>query len=211
MRQQTTKILFDYWNEVRGTRVTPRRFDIEPARIAAILPETFILERHDASTYRFRLAGTRICDRFRVELRNRNFFDLVGLDHHPILKDYLRVIAERGAAGLFEFETKDAERGSGRMEILILPLTDTRDVVTRFVGSMSIVDAPSWPDTAITLKAMLRHELVWPDGRPNAPAIANPPRPPFRPIISPARVVTSKLRKFRVYDGGKSDCPAKNT
>ena len=97
------------------------------------------------------------------------------------------------------------------MEILILPLTDKRDVVTRFVGSMSIVDAPSWPDTAITLKAMLRHELVWPDGRPNAPAIANPPRPPFRPIISRARVVTSKLRKFRVYDGGKSDCPAKNT
>ena len=41
---------------------------------------------------------------------------------------------------------------------------------------------------------MLRHELIWPDGRPNAPIIANQSQPPFRPIISPARIVTSKTR-----------------
>ena len=211
MRQQTSQILFDYWNEVRGNRVTPRRSDIEPARIAAILPETFILERHDASTYRFRLAGTRICDRFCVELRNRNFFDLVSLDDHVVLKDRLRIIGERSAAGLFEFETRDADRNSGRMEVLILPLTDTRDVVTRFVGSMSLFEAPAWPDTAISIKALLRHELIWPDGRPNAPVDTHRAPPPFRPMTPPTRIVTSNTRKFRVYDGGKSDSPTKNT
>lgn len=211
MRQQTNQILFDYWNEVRGNRPTPRRFDIEPARIAAILPETFILERHDASTYRFRLAGTRICDRFSVELRNRNFFDLVEQDDHVILKDRLRVIGERGAAGLFEFETKDADRKSGRMEVLILPLTDTRDVVTRFVGSMSQFDAPVWPDAAVAIKALLRHELIWPDGKPNAPINADCAPPAFRPMAPPTRIVTSSTRRFRVYDGGKSDSPAKGT
>jgi hypothetical protein len=211
MRQQTNQILFDYWNEVRGNRLTPRRFDIEPARIAAILPETFILERHDASTYRFRLAGTRICDRFSVELRNRNFFDLVALDDHVILKERLRIIGERGAAGLFEFETRDADRNSGRMEVLILPLTDTRDVVTRFVGGMSLFEAPAWPNTAITIKALLRHEVIWPDGKPNAPAGAAYAPPPFRPMTPPTRTVTSNTRRFRVYDGGKLDSPTKST
>jgi hypothetical protein len=211
MRQQTNQILFDYWNEVRGSRLTPRRFDIEPARIAAILPETFILERHDASTYRFRLAGTRICDRFSVELRNRNFLDLIELDDHAILQDRLRIIGERGAAGLFEFETKDAERRSGRMEVLILPLMDTRDVVTRFVGSMSLFDAPAWPHAAVTIKGLLRHELIWPDGKPNLPINPAHAPPAFRPMSPPTRIVTSNSRKFRVYDGGKSESPAKGT
>lgn len=211
MRQQTNQILFDYWNKVRGDRLTPRRFDIEPARIAAILPETFILERHDASTYHFRLAGTRICDRFSVELRNRNFLDLVEIDDHVVLKERFRIISERGAAGLFEFETKDADRNSGRMEVLILPLMDTRDVVTRYVGSMSHFDAPAWPQVAITIKALLRHELIWPDGKPNAPINVEHAPPAFRPIVPPTRIVTSNSRKFRVYDGGKSDSPAKGT
>ena len=211
MRQQTNQILFDYWNEVRGNRPTPRRFDIEPARIAAILPETFILERHDASTYRFRLAGTRICDRFSVELRNRNFLDLVQTDDHTVLKELFRVMSERGAAALFEFETKDADRNSGRMEILILPLMDTRGAVTRFVGSMSYFDAPAWPQTAIIIRSLLRHELIWPDGKPNAPIHTEHSTPEFRPIVLPTRVVTSNSRRFRVYDGGKSDSPMKGT
>lgn len=211
MRQQTNQILFDYWNGVRGDRLTPRRFDIEPARIAAILPETFILERHDASTYRFRLAGTRICDRFSVELRNRNFLDLVDIDDHVLLKERLRIISERGAVGLFEFETRDADRNSGRMEVLILPLMDTRDVVTRFVGSMSHFDAPAWPQSAIIIKALLRHELIWPDGKPNAPFNPAHSPPAFRPVVLPTRIVASNSRKFRVYDGGKSGDPTKAT
>jgi hypothetical protein len=211
MRQQTNQILFDYWNEVRGNRLTPRRFDIEPARIAAILPETFILERHDASTYRFRLAGTRICDRFSVELRNRNFLDLAAQDDHVVLKERLRIIGERGAAGLFEFETKDADRRSGRMEVLILPLMDTRDVVTRFVGSMSPFDAPAWPQAAVNLKGLLRHELIWPDGKPNASLSPAHVPPAFRPMSPPTRIVTSNSRRFRVYEGGKSDSPVKGT
>ena len=48
MKHKTSNILYSYWNKVRGDRVTPRRFEIEPAQIAAILPATFILERVDA-------------------------------------------------------------------------------------------------------------------------------------------------------------------
>ena len=63
MKQSTIQVLFGYWNEVRGERLAPRRFEIEPARIATILPETFILERLDSETFPYRLAGTKICDR----------------------------------------------------------------------------------------------------------------------------------------------------
>ena len=75
LKHKTSEALFSYWNKVRGNRTTPRRFEIEPGKIAAILPSTFILERIDAETYRFRLAGTHVCDMFGVELRGTNFLD----------------------------------------------------------------------------------------------------------------------------------------
>ena len=45
MQQKTTKVLYNYWNDVRDGRLAPRRFDIEPARISEVLPDTFMLER----------------------------------------------------------------------------------------------------------------------------------------------------------------------
>ena len=75
MRSKTSQILFNYWNDVRQNRLAPKRFEIEPSRIAPILSETFILERLDWDSYRFRLAGTRICDEFGVEFRGTDFLD----------------------------------------------------------------------------------------------------------------------------------------
>ncbi|MEO1694679.1 MAG: PAS domain-containing protein, partial [Pseudomonadota bacterium] len=47
MKHSTSHSLYAYWNEVRDGRPAPRRFEIEPSRIAHILSETLILERVD--------------------------------------------------------------------------------------------------------------------------------------------------------------------
>ena len=47
MQQTTTRQLYAYWDRVRNGRVTPRRFEIEPAKIANLLPETLIAECED--------------------------------------------------------------------------------------------------------------------------------------------------------------------
>ncbi|WP_372930848.1 PAS domain-containing protein, partial [Methyloceanibacter sp.] len=44
MQQPTSKQLFAYWDHIRNGRIAPRRFEIEPAKIANILRETFIAE-----------------------------------------------------------------------------------------------------------------------------------------------------------------------
>ena len=51
-------------------------FEVEPAKIAALLPETFIAEGAGLLGCRFRLAGTKICEQFGRELRGA---DLLGL------------------------------------------------------------------------------------------------------------------------------------
>ena len=75
MKQRTLQTLYGYWNEARAGRLAPLRLEIEPSRIAGILAETFMLERMDAATYQYRLAGTRLCELFGSELRGMNFLD----------------------------------------------------------------------------------------------------------------------------------------
>ncbi len=62
MQQPTSRQLYAYWDRVRNGRIAPKRFEIEPAKIAPLLPETFITEATGLRTYRFRLAGTKICE-----------------------------------------------------------------------------------------------------------------------------------------------------
>ncbi len=73
--QRSLQTLFNYWNQVRAGRIAPHRLEIEPSRIAGILAETFMLERVEAGTYQFRLAGTRLCELFGSELRGKNFLE----------------------------------------------------------------------------------------------------------------------------------------
>lgn len=207
MRQRTSQLLYGYWNEVRGRRVAPRRFEIEPARITSILPETFVLERQGNSIYCFRLAGTRICEQFAQELRNSNLLDLVPPIDRTIVEDRLGVIATQGAVGVFEFETATGDQ-AGRCEMIVLPLTDARDMVTRFLGALTPIGGTSWLGTGgLKLRALVRDELVWPDGRPYPLIERGRMAPVFRPPQTVARVVRANEREFRVFDGGLAGAP----
>jgi hypothetical protein len=206
MQQHTSQILYGYWNEVRGPRVAPRRFEIEPSRITSILPETFILERQGAASYCFRLAGTRICDQFAQELRNRDVLDVVPALARLTLEDRLGVIAAQGAVGVFEFETVAGDC-VGRCEMIVLPLTDARDMVTRFLGAISPIRG-NWLGTgALSLRALVRDELIWPDGRPYPLLERGRMAPVFRPTLPTSRVVKANEREFRVFDGGLARLP----
>jgi len=205
MRQRTNQLLYTYWNDVRGKRMAPRRFDIEPARIATILPETFILEQQDDCHYRFRLAGTQICEQFGGELKNYNFLHLVARDDRLTVEDRMSVIAERGAVGLFEFETIAIGGQTGRMEVVVLPLTDAANAPTRFLGAMSAYDVSAWPGHGPTsLRCLIRSELIWPDGRPHSVTERDSAQAPPPVLLPAARVVRMNERQFRVFDGGRS-------
>jgi hypothetical protein len=64
MQQPTSRQLYAYWDAVRNGRIAPRRSEIEPAKIASLLPQTFTAERTGLLGVRFRLAGTKICAQF---------------------------------------------------------------------------------------------------------------------------------------------------
>src|SRR5215204_152977 len=73
MKHTTTRTIFSYWDALRGERAAPERGEIEPGEIRHILADTFILEVTGARSAAIRLAGTRICAFFALELRGEAF------------------------------------------------------------------------------------------------------------------------------------------
>ncbi|HEY0354137.1 MAG TPA: PAS domain-containing protein, partial [Enterovirga sp.] len=59
MKHATSRMLFSYWDSLRGERAAPERSDVEPGAIRHILADTFILGIDGEAGATFRLAGTR--------------------------------------------------------------------------------------------------------------------------------------------------------
>ena len=203
MNTKTSQLLYAYWNEVRGSRVAPRRFEIEPARISTVLPETFILERIEGGVFRFRLAGTRILENFGHELRGSNFIELWSVEDRKAVAVNLSNVTEQGGVAILRFSAKCGEGRSANFEAMLLPLVHTDKVIDRIVGAISCISPPPWlAETRLDERALTDHHTLWPDGRPHAVVTRGEKQAPILPHTRGARLVRFDRRQFRVYDGG---------
>ena len=203
MRHQTSQILYAYWNDVRGERSAPRRFDIEPAQLGTVLAETFILECDAAQSASFRLAGTKICDTFGREFRGESFYDVFGTHDRGTLMQAIDEVQQQAAVLVVDAEVNVANQGTVAFEILLLPLVHTGTTISRILGSVAAIDPPSWLGTErLPRLDMTYHQHIWPDGRPHAIAekFRNPPA--LIPELVGARIVRINRRSFRILDGG---------
>ncbi|MBY0226996.1 MAG: PAS domain-containing protein [Hyphomicrobium sp.] len=207
MRHKASQHLYDYWNRLRGSRLAPRRFEIEPASIGDALPDTFILERRDAGTFPYRLAGTRLCERFKKEFRGHDFLASWNAQDISTLRSRLNAISAHGGVILLLANTETASGKSLQVEILILPLVHGHVCADRFLGVVSPLTAPSWLGLE-PLEAMhlATDEIIWPDGHAQASVAGTDDiddrQSPFVERIRQSRIVRSDRRQFRVFDGG---------
>jgi hypothetical protein len=204
MKQRTVQTLYAYWNALRAGRVAPRRLEIEPSRISSLLPETFMLERTGLGVFRYRLAGTRLCEIFGAELRETNALDGWSETDRATLARHLATTCEQGAATLLTIE---ADAGAARrlqIEAIFLPLIHAANTMDRVIGAMAAAAAPHWLGyEPLRAKRILRHELIWPDGRPHSVVERAGGKSPFLAVVSAGRSVNDERRKFRVFDGGR--------
>jgi hypothetical protein len=205
LKHKTSQTLFSYWDKVRGNRGTPRRFEIDPGKIAAILPATFILEKVDADHYRFRLAGTQVCDMFGTELRGTNFLAGWTAGDRTSLVRHLAALSKQGAVETVHMEAAPLARPSTPFEMILLPLRHTGESIDRVLGSLAPLSPPDWlGELPLTSKRIISQELIWPSGLEN-PADESTSRDKTVPVLAPTdhtRVVRSERRQFRVFEGG---------
>ncbi|HXG77830.1 MAG TPA: PAS domain-containing protein [Methyloceanibacter sp.] len=167
MQQPVSRQLYAYWDSVRNGRVAPRRFEIEPARIAPLLPQTFIAESAGRLGYRFRLAGTKICEQFGRELRGADLVELWGVSDRAAMASLLRNIFCDAAVGYGRFRSYTATERHADFELLLLPLIHGGEAVNRILGAITAIEPPFW----LGAEPLARQELIelnlhWPDGVP---------------------------------------------
>lgn len=205
MQEAVSQSLYSYWDALRGSRPAPKRFEIEPSRIANTLPDTFILERVNYTNARFRLAGTRITDALGMELRGKNLFELFKIDDRRTLQNQIELVASRCAVGLFHMAAESAEGKSTTFEVLILPLMHTSETIERFLGSISSREKPDWLGSVPLIRQkLIHHEIIWPGRGRSENERDFHYQAPVLHTRREARIVRSARRQFRVFDGGLS-------
>lgn len=218
MRHAASEALYAYWNEVRRGRLAPERLEIQPARLGHLLRDTFILERINERTFRFRLTGTRVSQRFGMDLRSIDFLDRWNASDHGMLKHHLASVTDRGCAAVLTAETQtlvaDANARPANpltFEILVLPLVHTRNAIDRLLCAIAPLDEPPPPPNArLASLKLVGAEPFWPDGYPHDGGDLFAERdyrhvPVLASHVRMARIVRRGRRQFRVYEGGRKD------
>ncbi|WP_310619358.1 PAS domain-containing protein [Flexibacterium corallicola] len=221
MKHGSTCQLFDYWNELRGQRKTPERGDIQPSAIKALLRDTFILEMRNADSYRYRLAGTRLCSLFCKELRGREFLNMWnGEDTHTISAS-LQSVTKKRVPAFLEITSKTDNGQIVNLEMLLLPLTVRGEGCTRILGCIIPIEQPGWlgaqplvtnsissmqlikPETARVCIAQKQKtgKRLW---RKNPPISTG--QNPFPPSVGPiaTNLKIKRVGHLHVINGGKS-------
>ncbi|HWM30982.1 MAG TPA: PAS domain-containing protein, partial [Methyloceanibacter sp.] len=139
MQQSATRELYAYWDRVRNGRMAPYRFEIDPTKIAALLPETFIAECEGRPGFRFRLAGTKICEQFCRELRGVDFLTLwTGKDRDTVASLIGKVLNDGAVAhGRFRATAHTGRKAS--FELVLLPLIHNGTTANRLLGAITAI------------------------------------------------------------------------
>lgn len=200
MKHENTRTLHNYWNRLRGRRTAPMRLEIDPGAIASILGNAFVLERVDPLTYRYRLAGTRVCAQHGAELRGTSFTALWCEKDRETIENLLFTATEDAAGALIGY---NAHAGQGRIapfEMLLLPLARDNGVLDRVIGTTTPLGHTQWvgsiPVTRLDIKSI---RLLWPDGLPGA---GRDLAEEAAEAASAASTAASARPSFRIIEGG---------
>jgi len=216
MQKTSTRILYDYWNSIRGSRSAPDRKDIDPTRIREALANTFILELADNDKFSFRLAGSHLCTSYCRELKGRSFSSLWHERDTDAIETLTRAVTEDHAVALVTFQGTTALHTKVSFETILMPLRHNGSTHTRLLGAMTALEEPYWLGVQPILEQRITGlRLIWPDDiaadegvRDVAANIGGDVgfAPAATPVAMPATVYGRSARRYAhlaVIDGGR--------
>ena len=163
MKTTSTTLIFQYWDQLRGSRAAPERGEIEPGAVRQALLDTFILE-NSADGMVFRLAGTRVCALFGGELKDRSFSSLwPDAATRVELARMTDAVMDDSAGAITGLSVSSHRGGHGEFELLVLPLRHRGKTHERLMGAIGPVVVPDWLGhdriASVEIRSM---RIIWP-------------------------------------------------
>jgi len=210
MKQDGSVKLFQYWNRLRDGRPAPRRTEIEPADIKALLADTFILESDSRGEAVFRLAGTRLCSIYGRELKGFSFPSLWRARDQRLVARLAQGVFNDKSVAVITYEGISSSGRTLALELLLLPLDGGLES-RRALGIVSPASRPYWLGAdALADSALESVRVVDPDREPmflrNRPAVPVPALAPQDLLWAPSQIEHRGARRIRhllVLPGGR--------
>jgi hypothetical protein len=192
MKHAATRMLFSYWDALRGERAAPERGEIEPGEIRHVLADTFILEIGDNQRCEFRLAGTRICALFGRELKGEEFVGIWNEDARDEARRNVEIVTLETAGVVAGLVGETPSGASLDLELILLPLRHRSKTHSRVLGALSPSLLPHWLGFdslgGVSTSSM---RVIWPTGRVQSRGFALDEDP------------YERRRRFVVHQGGR--------
>jgi hypothetical protein len=206
MQTKAVTALYDYWTRQRGERAVPLRSAIEPADIAAILPDIFILEHSRLQDPRFRLAGTRFCAQFGRELKGIAFDALFAPDQRNRVARIVENVMAHSAPATMQVQLVDGVLDTTDAEIVLLPLASKGRTADRIVGAFAPLPGQRQPLAAFRYATLSALSVI--DTSRAGAAIGNRPAVPMPASIMAMRPpalgqTVSRVLHLRIFEGGR--------
>lgn len=176
MKHPTSRMLFSYWDGLRGERAAPERGEIEPGDIRHILADTFILEIGPDREAVFRLGGTRLCALFCRDLKGEHLHGLWPADAQAEMRHFIDLVLDETAGVVVGLVGTHDDEVTLDLEMLLLPLRHRGKTQARLLGALSPRTAPAWIGyRPLTHLAIVSHRVIWASGRPLPRDLAGDP------------------------------------
>ena len=124
-----------YWEALRGTRIMPKRSEIDPRGIEAALEHAFILERIAPGIARLRVAGSHLTDLMGMEVRGMPLTTFFLPDDRRPVSNMLEEVFQAPGVATLKLESGGAVgRPSLEARMLLMPLKSDLGDVSRALG-----------------------------------------------------------------------------
>lgn len=158
-----SRVLFRFWERVRGENSAIARSQIDLRQIKKILPWVAILERHPLRpAYTWRLAGSGVCRIWNTELTAQPFLaDASDYDHDTICRLLDNVVAShQPCVSRYKAVYEDGEMLG--LEMLAVPVLSASGNTTQLLASVVPFRAPYWlGQTRITRLELSKVKMIW--------------------------------------------------
>lgn len=134
MKHHKVRELYEYWDTLRRNRPAPYRSELDPRAIASLLDCTFVLEHLGPLDIRFRLAGTRLCDQFGMELRGMSALAFWHGDGRDRIRKMLGRVVDEPVVSHVAATIETREGHLYDAEFLYMPLLSDFGEITRVLG-----------------------------------------------------------------------------
>ena len=124
-----------YWEALRGSRLVPKRSEIDPRGIEHALEYTFVLERIAIGMARFRIAGSHLCNIMGMEVRGMPLSSFIMPSGRETLASVLEDVFQRPSACDLDM-VAEVGRQKPAMEarMVLMPLRSDLGDVSRVLG-----------------------------------------------------------------------------